>query len=83
MNKNAIALPSLKGDTKLPVFLNHKELKELFATPTLLKQRVVLTLIYSGVLRGKEVVNLKTREPVRMQFLYSHLTNFRSSLKKN
>jgi site-specific recombinase XerD len=59
MNKNAIALPSLKKDTKLPVILNHLELKELFSVPKLLKQRVVLTLIYSAGLRGQEVINLK------------------------
>jgi site-specific recombinase XerD len=59
MNKNAIALPSVKKDSKLPVILNHVELKEIFAAPTLLKQRVVLTLIYSAGLRGQEVVNLK------------------------
>src|SRR5574344_1169685 len=59
MNKNAIALPSLKGETKLPVILNRAELKELFAAPALLKQRVVLTLIYSAGLRGQEVINLK------------------------
>ncbi len=59
MNKNAIALPSLKKETKLPVILNHQELKELFAVPTLLKQRVVLTLIYSAGSRGQEVINLK------------------------
>ena len=59
MNKNAIALPSLKRDTKLPVILNQQELKELFSAPTLLKQRIVLTLIYSAGLRGQEAVNLK------------------------
>jgi site-specific recombinase XerD len=59
MKKNVIALPSLKKDTKLPVILNHQELKELFAAPTLLKQRIVLTLIYSAGLRGQEVINLK------------------------
>ncbi|GET28929.1 phage integrase N-terminal SAM-like domain-containing protein [Prolixibacter sp. SD074] len=59
MNKNAIALPSLKGNTKLPVILNQLELKELFSAPTLLKQRIVLTLIYSAGLRGQEVINLK------------------------
>jgi integrase/recombinase XerD len=59
MNKKAIALPSLKGNTKLPVILNHLELKELFSAPTLLKQRIVLTLIYSAGLRGQEVINLK------------------------
>ena len=48
MNRNAISLPSLKKETKLPVILNHQELKELFAVPTLLKQRIVLTLIHSA-----------------------------------
>jgi len=59
MNKNAIALPSLKKETKLPVILNSSELKELFAAPKLLKHRVVLSLIYSAGLRGQEVINLK------------------------
>ncbi len=59
MNKKAIALPSLKRETKLPVILNRLELKELFKTPQLLKQRIVLTLIYSAGLRGQEVINLK------------------------
>jgi integrase/recombinase XerD len=59
MNKKVIALPSLKKDTKLPVILNRDELKELFAAPTLLKQRIVLSLIYSAGLRGQEVINLK------------------------
>jgi len=58
-NREAIALPSLKKDSKLPVILNRQELKELFAAPTLLKQRIVLTLIYSAGLRGQEVINLK------------------------
>lgn len=59
LNKRAIALPSLKQDTKLPVILNRSELKELFNAPILLKQRIVLTLIYSAGLRGREVINLK------------------------
>ncbi|MDP4240566.1 MAG: tyrosine-type recombinase/integrase [Bacteroidota bacterium] len=59
MNKNAIALPSLKKKMKLPAILNQQKLKELFAAPTLLKQRVVLSLIYSAGLRGQEVINLK------------------------
>ena len=59
MNKKSIALPSLKRDTKLPVILNRSELKELFVAPALLKQRIVLTLIYSAGLRGQEVINLK------------------------
>lgn len=59
LNKRAIALPSLKQDTKLPVILNRSELKELFSAPALLKQRIVLTLIYSAGLRGQEAINLK------------------------
>ena len=59
MNHKAIALPSLKKESKLPVILNQQELKELFAAPTLLKQRVVLSLIYPAGLRGQEVINLK------------------------
>lgn len=58
-NKRAISLPSLKKDTKLPVILNREELKELFKAPTLLKHRIVLSLIYSAGLRGQEVINLK------------------------
>jgi site-specific recombinase XerD len=59
MNKNAVALPSLKKETKLPVVLNQGELKELFAAPALLKHRVLLSLIYSAGLRGQEAINLK------------------------
>lgn len=59
LNKRAIALPSLKQESKLPVILNRNELKELFVAPQLLKHRIVLTLIYSAGLRGQEVINLK------------------------
>lgn len=59
MNKKAIALPSLKKDTKLPIILNRSELKELFSAPSLLKHRIVLTFIYSAGLRGQEAINMK------------------------
>jgi integrase len=58
-NKRAIVLPSLKNELKLPVILNRGELRELFKAPTLLKHRIVLTLIYSAGLRGQEAINLK------------------------
>ena len=57
--KRAIALPSIKEDSKLPVILNYSELKQLFSAPTFLKHRIVLTLIYSAGLRSQEVINLK------------------------
>ncbi|WP_430937206.1 hypothetical protein [Saccharicrinis sp. 156] len=53
------ALPELKRDTKLPVILNRSGLKAFFRTPLLLKQRTVLTRIYSAGLHGKEVINSK------------------------
>ncbi len=59
LNKRAIALPSLKNDSKLPIILNRSELKELFKTPSLLKHRIVLTLAYSAGLRSQEIINLR------------------------
>lgn len=58
-NKRAIRLPKLNRDTRFPVILNRSELKALFAAPGLLKHRIVLSLIYSAGLRGREVINLK------------------------
>ena len=58
-NKLSIKLPSLKEVFKLPVILNRSELRELFKAPSLLKQRIVLTLIYSAGLRSSEAINLK------------------------
>ena len=58
-NKSAVLLPSLKEEFKLPVILNRSELRELFKAPTLLKHRIVLTLIYSAGLRSQEAINLK------------------------
>jgi site-specific recombinase XerD len=58
-NKRAILLPSLKEEFKLPVILNRSELRELFIAPTLLKHRILLSLIYSAGLRSQEAINLK------------------------
>jgi integrase/recombinase XerD len=57
--KRAVDLPSLKKDFKLPVILNRSELRELFAAPTLLKHRIILTLTYSAGLRSHEIIALK------------------------
>ena len=54
-----IELPPLKKESKLPVILNRSELRQLFKAPTLLKHRILLTLIYSAGLRSQEAVNLK------------------------
>jgi len=58
-NKRAIALPSLKNDTKLPVILNRNELKALFKAPKLLKHRIILALACSAGLRSQEMIKLK------------------------
>jgi len=58
-NKRAIALPSMKKEVKLPVIFNRSELRQLFKAPTLLKHRIVLTLIYSAGLRSQDAINLK------------------------
>jgi len=55
----AIRLPSIKKIKKLPVVLSRAECKELFATPKLLKHRVLFSLIYSAGLRISEASNLK------------------------
>lgn len=55
----AVKLPSLKKDARLPDILNKAELKKLFVTPTLLKHRILLMLIYSAGLRSSELINLK------------------------
>jgi integrase/recombinase XerD len=58
-SQRAINLPSIKDEFKLPIILNHSELRELFCAPALLKHRIVLTLIYSAGLRSQEAINLK------------------------
>lgn len=54
-----IKLPTIKNDRKLPVVLSREELKRLFTAPQRLKQRVLLSLIYSAGLRVGEICHLK------------------------
>jgi len=54
-----IKLPTIKSDRKLPVVLSRPELKQLFTAPQRLKQRVILSLIYSAGLRVGELCRLK------------------------
>jgi hypothetical protein len=72
MNKNAIALPSLKGNTKLPVILNNLKLKELFSAPALLKQRNLLTSLYLFTNR-KSTKTCPTSKNVSIIFLQKTL----------
>lgn len=65
----AIKLPVVKNDRKLIVVFSKAELKILFSTPQGLKQRVILSLIYSAGLRISELCNLKITDidSTRMQ----------------
>ena len=55
----AIRLPSIKTVKALPTVLSKQECKLIFATPKLLKHRVLLALVYSAGLRLQEASNLK------------------------
>lgn len=57
--KRSIDLPSIKRPNKLPVVLSREECRSLFKVPTLLKHRVLLSLIYATGVRISELCNLK------------------------
>ena len=59
LEDRVLKLPTLSNDRKLPIVLSFDELKRLFFAPQRLKQRVLLSLIYSAGLRVSEVCNLK------------------------
>lgn len=59
LDDHVFKLPSFKNDRKLPVVLSREELKRLFIAPQRLKQRVILSLIYSAGLRVGELTRLK------------------------
>ena len=54
-----IALPSIKGDKRLPIVLSREEMKSLLKAPKLLKHRVLIGLLYGCGLRCFEVRNLR------------------------
>jgi site-specific recombinase XerD len=59
LEDRAIRLPNLKNNRKLPVVFSQEELRRLFLAPQRLKQRVLLSLIYSAGLRVSEVCKLR------------------------
>ncbi len=52
-------IPRPKGESRLPVVLSRRELKELFSATSNLKHRVIFKTIYSAGLRLSEAANLK------------------------
>ena len=59
LEDRAIRLPNLKNNRKLPTVFSQNELRRLFVAPQRLKQRVLLSLIYSAGLRVSEVCKLR------------------------
>ncbi len=59
LDERAIRLPSMKNNRTLPSVFSQAELRRLFKAPQRLKQRVLLSLIYSAGLRVSEVCKLK------------------------
>ena len=59
LEDRAIRLPGMKNKRKLPIVFSQEELRRLFKAPQRLKQRVLLSLIYSAGLRVSEVCKLK------------------------
>lgn len=55
-------LPGIDHDHKLPVVLNHDEMRRLIKSCELLKHRLLLSLLYGCGLRCSEVRNLSVRD---------------------
>lgn len=59
MDAQALKLPMIKKEKKLPEVLSREECKELFKAPRLLKHRFLLAFAYSAGLRMNEVRHLR------------------------
>ena len=62
LKDRSVQLPSIKHEKKLPVILNREEIRKLLKTPSLLKHRVLLGLLYGCGLRLSEVRNIQLRD---------------------
>lgn len=60
--KLRLELPSVPSEKKLPVVLSQKEIKKIIHAPSLLKHKVLFSLIYDGGLRISEVINLQIND---------------------
>jgi integrase/recombinase XerD len=62
LKDNGVKLPSIKHEKKLPVILSREEVKKLLKTPTLLKHRILLGMLYGCGLRLSEVRNIRLKD---------------------
>ena len=72
--ESRIKLPLIKGSKKLPVVLSPNEVKVLLKSPTLLKHRLIIGLLYGCGLRCFELQNVKIRD-VDFDRKVLHVTN--------
>ena len=62
LNEKRVALPAIKRQEKLPVVLSREEMKKLLVSPTLLKHRILIALLYDCGLRCMEVRGLQLKD---------------------
>ena len=62
LDDKRIALPAIERADKLPVLLSRQEVKQLLHTPTLLKHRILIALLYDCGLRCMEVRSLQLKD---------------------
>lgn len=62
INKEKFYLPVIKKQRPLPVILNPEECKRLFLAPNRLRDRVILSMIYSAGLRSCELRALRVKD---------------------
>jgi integrase/recombinase XerD len=55
-------LPSIKRDKKIPVVLSKQEVWQLLNSPTLLKHKILIALLYGCGLRCMEVCNIQLQD---------------------
>jgi len=62
MRDKHITLPSLEFPKKLPVVMSKEEVKQMLASPKLLKHRLILGVLYGCGLRRFELLNVELKD---------------------
>lgn len=61
-SESKVILPSIERQKALPVVLSQDEIKRLLVAPTLLKHRLIVSLLYGCGLRNHELCNVKIND---------------------
>jgi integrase/recombinase XerD len=62
LDDKRVSLPAIARSNKLPVVLSREEMRELLKTPTLLKHRILIGLLYDCGVRCLEVRSLEIKD---------------------